>query len=79
MPPIRLTDAQLSAVFEAAHPLAVQDRDAFLQAVAEVLQGRQEIGDGDVHRAVMAAQRRFYDPPELDERSVPHHRMAPAR
>jgi hypothetical protein len=39
MPPIALTDAQLSAVFEAARPLAVRDRDAFLQAVAEALQG----------------------------------------
>jgi hypothetical protein len=50
-------------------PLDVRDRDAFLQAVAEVLQGhRREIGDGDVHRAVMGVQRRFYDPPELDQR-----------
>jgi hypothetical protein len=49
--PIALTDAQLTAVFEAARPLAVRDRDTFLQAVAEALQARREIGDGDVHRA----------------------------
>jgi hypothetical protein len=71
MPPIALTDAQLTAVFEAARPLAVRDRDAFLQAVAEVLQARREIGDGDVHRAVRVAQRLFWDPPELDGRARP--------
>jgi hypothetical protein len=73
--PIALTDAQLDAVFNAARPLAVADRDAFLQAVAEALQGHREIGDGDVARAVREVQRRFFDPPlETDERSQPHHR-----
>jgi hypothetical protein len=73
--PIRLTDAQLTAVFEAARPLAVRDRDAFLQAVAELLQARPEIGDGDVHRAIVVAQRRHFDPPlSTDEREQPHHR-----
>jgi hypothetical protein len=28
MPPIALTDAQLTAVFEAARPLAVRDRES---------------------------------------------------
>jgi hypothetical protein len=68
MAPIRLTDAQLNAVFDAARPLAVRDRDPFLQAVANALQGRQGIGDGDVHRAIMAVQRQFYDPPISDIR-----------
>jgi hypothetical protein len=53
MGPIRFTDAQLDAIIAAARPLAVRDRDAFLQAVAELLQARREIGDGDVHRAVV--------------------------
>jgi hypothetical protein len=77
--PIALTDAQLTAVFEAARPLAVRDRDAFLQAVAEALQGRREIGDGDVHRAVKVAQRQFWDPPITDERVQPHPRRVMAR
>jgi hypothetical protein len=76
MGPIRLTDAQLGAIFSAAKPLAVQDRDPFLQTVAELL---QEIGDGDVHRAIVTAQRRFYDPPITDERAQPHRREARAR
>jgi hypothetical protein len=39
MAPIRLTDEQLDAIFRAARPLRVADRDGFLQAVAAALQG----------------------------------------
>lgn len=39
----------------------MRDRDAFLQAVAEALQGRQEIGDGDVDRALRAALAEWAD------------------
>jgi hypothetical protein len=79
MGPIRLTDAQLTAVFDAAHPLAVRDRDAFLRDLAAALAGIVDPGDGDVARAIRAVQRRHFDPPELDERSEPHRRMAKAR
>jgi hypothetical protein len=79
MPPLRLTDSQITAVFAAARPLAVQDRDPFLQEVAGLLQGIVDPGDGDVARAIRAVQRRHFDPPELDERSEPHRRMARAR
>jgi hypothetical protein len=61
--PIALSDAQLDAIFAAARPLAVRDRDGFLQAVAEQLHGRRDLGDGDVDRAIRAVQRRFFDPP----------------
>ena len=66
--PLRLTDDQLAAVLQAAEPLAVGDRGAFLQDVAAALQG-QELGDGTVHRAVAQAQRQYYDPPILTPRS----------
>jgi hypothetical protein len=81
MPPIALTDAQLSAVFEAARPLSVASRDAFLRDLAAALQGITDPGDGDVARAIRAVQRKHFDPPELDERSEPHPRriMAKAR
>jgi hypothetical protein len=79
MPPIALTDAQLTAVFEAARPLAVASRDAFLLDLAADLAGIADIGDGDVARAIRAVQRKHFDPPELDERVQPHRRMAPAR
>jgi hypothetical protein len=80
MRPIALTDSQLDAVFEAARPLAVHDRDPFLQEVAGLLQGITDIGDGDVARAIRAVQRKHFDPPELNQgaRGVPRL-MAKAR
>jgi hypothetical protein len=74
MGPIRLTDAQLTAVFEAARPLAVASRDAFLLDLATVLAGIVDPGDGDVARAIRAVQRKHFDPPKFDERAEPHHR-----
>jgi hypothetical protein len=75
MPPLRLTDSQITAIFAAARPLAVQDRDLFLQEVAAVLAGITDPGDGDVARAIRTVQRKHFDPPlETDERSQPHHR-----
>jgi hypothetical protein len=66
MPPIiRLSDAELDAVFLAARPLAVRDRDDFLQEVANALAGCSEIGPGTVAKACREAQRKFFDPPEL--------------
>jgi hypothetical protein len=80
MPPIALTDAQLTAVFEAARPLPRESRDAFLVEVATALQTLVDPGDGDVARAIRAVQRKHFDPPELSRHSVPHRRlMAKAR
>jgi hypothetical protein len=75
MGPIRLTDAQLTAVFDAARPLAVASRDAFLLDLAAALAGIVDIGDGDVARAIRTVQRKHFDPPlSTDERGQPHHR-----
>jgi hypothetical protein len=66
--PIRLTDSELDAIMAAARPIAVARRDAFLQAVAAALNGR-EIGPGVVHRVCAETQRRFFDPPDLGRAS----------
>jgi hypothetical protein len=63
--PLRLTDDELSAVFAAAKPLRVADRDAFLQQMAITLQACREIGPGVVHRVCVETQRAFFDPPQL--------------
>jgi hypothetical protein len=60
--PIRLTDSELDAMMAAARPLAVERRDAFLQAVAAELRGC-EIGPGLVHRVIAQVQREFFHPP----------------
>jgi hypothetical protein len=68
MPPIRLSDVELDAVMAAARPLPVERRDAFLQAVAAELRGR-EVGPGIVHRICAETQRAFFDPPDLSHPS----------
>jgi hypothetical protein len=66
MPPVRLTDEQMSAVLAASHPLPRHARSAFLAACAQELAQLPELGDGAVHRTIMKVQREFFDPPQLD-------------
>ena len=65
MKPIKLTDAELDAVFSAARPLDPDLGDPFLQAVAHALQQdcSGEIGPGTVARVCREMQRQFFDPP----------------
>jgi hypothetical protein len=57
---LKLTDDQLSHLFVAAQPLERGVRDDFLSAVADIL-GR--LPDPGAHRAIVEAQRKFFDPP----------------
>jgi hypothetical protein len=66
VPPIRLTDSELDAVLQAAAPIAVDRRDAFLQQVAASLGACRELGPGVVYRVVAETQRAFFDPPNLE-------------
>ena len=64
--PLALTDDQLTAVFHGAQPLRPHDRDDYLRAVADALaNGGGPVGDGDVNRAIRAAQKKFFDLPML--------------
>jgi hypothetical protein len=65
MPPLRLTDAQMSALLAASHPLPRAARSAFLAACARELAQLPEVGDGAVHRTIMQMQRIYLDPPIL--------------
>ena len=65
MPPVKLTDDEMSAVIIAAQPIPIGRRDAFLQDVAKFLRGCAEVGPGHVHRAIEQAQRAHFDPPQL--------------
>jgi hypothetical protein len=69
MPPLALTDEQMSAVMRGAAPLRPQDRDAYLRQVAEQLRGQEPLGDGVVGRVVRDVQRKFWDPPHLGQAS----------
>jgi hypothetical protein len=63
MMPLKLTDTELDIIFGAARPLAVNDRDAFLQAVAERLSSLPHLGDGAVHRVCAEVQCKHWTPP----------------
>ena len=65
MPPLKLTDAELDAVFNAARPLAPNVREDFLKEVADRLSSYAVVGPGTVHRVCLETQRRFFDPPDL--------------
>ena len=62
MPPLSLSDAQMTALLHAAQPLDRDLREPFLRAVAQVLQGRT-LGDGEVFRTIREVQREFWHPP----------------
>jgi hypothetical protein len=65
--PLVVTDDELSHIFQAAMPIALDRRDAFLEQVAGLLRGcTGPIGPGTVHRAIEQAQRLYFDPPEND-------------
>jgi hypothetical protein len=63
--PIHLSDAQMSAIFAASHPLPPHRRGPFLEACAQELAQRSDIGDGTVFRIVSAMQKKFFDPPDF--------------
>jgi hypothetical protein len=60
---LRLTDAELEVVFNAARPLHPRDRDRFLQAIASELAKLPTLGDGVVHHVCTEIQRRYFSPP----------------
>ena len=50
---LKLTDDELTHIFQAAAPIAIERRDDFLEAVAAILLGSAgPIGPGTVHRAI---------------------------
>jgi hypothetical protein len=61
-----LTDAQLTAITNAARPLLPRERTGVLAALFEELLGRchgYPIGDGKLHRTFRDLQRRHFRPP----------------
>ena len=64
----RLTDSQLGSVMRACKPLQPLDRRAFLEALADRLQGNREIGDCQLHKVLVELQRAHFRPPlSVDE------------
>ena len=68
MPPLALSDAQLTSSTGLAWPLAPLDRSPFLELVAQRLQEQTTVSDGTVHRIAVECQRRFFAPPPAPDR-----------
>jgi hypothetical protein len=63
-PILHFSDAQLTEIFRLAAPLAPAQRVAFLEDVANALDG-QDPGDGALYRVCRELQRKHFDPPNL--------------
>lgn len=70
-PPLALTDAQMSAILAASHPLPPDARGPFLETCARELAALPEIGDGALHRVIMQVQPQYFDAPDLSDRHAP--------
>ena len=67
---MELTERQQSAVLNATNALDRLQKDAFLAALAHLLEGRNEIGDGELCRTLRDLQREHFRPPDLGGRGV---------
>lgn len=67
MPTLRLSESEIDAILNAAKPILPDRRDAFLHAVADVLQtGGDIIGPGSLFRVIRSLQPAYFDAPNLD-------------
>ena len=64
---VTITDAQTSAITHATRPLQPSERAAFLEALETLLAGHDEIGDGELGRALRDLQRQHFHPPTDEE------------
>ena len=69
---MEITERQQSAVLNATNALERLQKDAFLAALAHLLEGRNEIGDGELYRTLRDLQREHFRPPDLGSRGVDH-------
>jgi hypothetical protein len=63
MPPLALTDDELTAVMNLAAVVPIQHRDEFLKSLAEALATCPEVGPGVVFREAAKLQRGFINAP----------------
>jgi hypothetical protein len=72
--PLALDDSQITTIMSFARPLSPDDRDVFLQRVANVLAGQPVLGDGIVARVCREIFKEHWKAPELDVRPGKHGR-----
>jgi hypothetical protein len=62
---LSLSDQQMDALTSACRPLQPQERVALMGALHVRFQGRSEVGDGELGRALRDLQRQHFRPPQL--------------
>ena len=65
-------------MFDAARPLPVDNREAFLESVSAAIATLDERGPGSISGFARDLQRRFFDPPSLRAEPVHNRRQAPS-
>jgi hypothetical protein len=65
----RLSDKQQSAILSAVNPLERYQREAFLTALTLLLEGKSELGDGELFRILRDLQKIHFDWGELTVKS----------
>ena len=61
---LKLPDHDFARLMQAAKPLSVPDRDAFLRDVAAELGQHEVVGPGLLHRVISEVQRHYIAPRE---------------
>ena len=74
---ITLTDAQTDAIIHATRPLQPSERAAFLAALVALFADRNEIGDGELGRALRDLQQQHFRPPTATETGMMGTRHKP--
>jgi hypothetical protein len=70
---IALSDTQVDHILLVSRPLQPQERAAFMAQLLEELLNRragEEVGDGELGRLLRDLQRRYFQPPTVDERET---------
>jgi hypothetical protein len=63
VPPLALTDAQITTVMQLSRPLLPAQRVAFLEMVAAKLNGQRELGDGTLYQICRELQKQLLSAP----------------
>jgi len=61
--PLALSDDGLRVLIDLMRPLSPEARIVFLEKIAVELQGRDDVGVGELHRLARAIWREVFDPP----------------
>jgi hypothetical protein len=68
---LALSDAQINHILLTTRPLQPRERQEFMaQLLEDLLNRRDEIGEGELGRLLRDLQRRYFTPPAIDARET---------